>query len=54
MTAAVTVRFVDTRFTGIDCTPAEQIQLLHTMIAEGVLDLRDQFVSDLVIEVEGE
>lgn len=46
-------RFTDARFDNMPSTRESRLDLLRTMIEQGVLDLRDEFVSRLELEEVG-
>lgn len=49
----IILAYTDRRFDGTDFNDDDKANVIRTMIEEGVLDLRDEFVSGLAIEVAG-
>ena len=51
---AFSISFNDTRFTDMNMTSYERVQLLHEMIQRGAFDLRDASVSNIWVVETGD
>lgn len=49
----IVLTFTDSRFDDTEFSDGDKADLIKTMIQEGVLDLRDEFVAGVTVEVAG-